>query len=112
MNKIDFLQNNVKFLLPNNSTKKINFTSKPDDFSLSEDLKQRGKCLEDLFRHKKIDTAILNELYIADSLKATILNYQKTYDDQVYMNYLTSLGFRVIKENGFDNLKTFFICYK
>lgn len=41
MNKIDFLQNNVKFLLPNNSTKKINFTSKPDDFSLSEDLKQR-----------------------------------------------------------------------
>lgn len=53
----------------------------PDKQPLSEDLKQRGKCLEDLFRHKKIDTAILNELYIADSLKVTILNYQKTYDD-------------------------------
>ena len=39
-------------------------------------------------------------------------HYQKTYDDQVYLDYLKSLGFRVIKETGFDNLKTFFICYK
>ena len=41
MNKINFLQNNFKFLLPNNSTKKLNFTSKPDDFTLSEAMKQR-----------------------------------------------------------------------
>ncbi len=41
MNKINFLQNNIKFLLPNNSIKKLNFTSKPDDFTLSESLKQK-----------------------------------------------------------------------
>lgn len=46
-----------------------------------DDLKKRGKCIEDLFNHKKIDTLLLNELNISASLKTTILNYQKTYDD-------------------------------
>ena len=53
----------------------------PESKPVSEDLKQRGKCVEDLFRHIKIDTSVLNELCISDSLKATVLNYQKTYDD-------------------------------
>lgn len=53
----------------------------PEQKPMSADLQKRGKCIEDLINHKKIDTAHLNELCISDSLKATILNYQKTYDD-------------------------------
>lgn len=61
------------------------------------------------------ENAVVHHLSITNSLNKEFseTHYQKTYNEDVYYNYLLKLGFkRVIMESGFDNLKTFFICYK
>lgn len=62
----------------------------------------------------KTPNSVIHHLEITNQLGQTFkeTHYQKTYDDDVYESYLKSLGFKVKKEKGFDDLKTFFICYK
>lgn len=60
------------------------------------------------------ENSVIHHLSIINKngIKFEETHYQKTYDDHTYISYLEKIGFKVQIEKGFEDYKTFFICYK